>query len=203
MNGQSDPRRYSPAAARNREPILSILRDEVPNDGRVLEIGSGSGEHAVHFATALSGIIWHPTERDATALAGIDAHARAAGARNIEPAHRLDVLETPWPAQGPFDGIFCANVIHIAPWSVASAIIESAASVLVPGAPLILYGPFKRNGAFGAESNAAFDRTLRAENPDWGIRDLEREIQPLAEKAGFRLSARHEMPANNLAVVFR
>ncbi len=198
-----DPRRYSPAVARNREPILSILRDEVPNEGMILEIGSGSGEHAVHFASALPGLTWQPTDRDETAMAGIDSHVRAIGQQNILKAQVLDVMQAPWSLSGPYDGIFCANVIHIAPWAVAEAIIGASSEVLVPGAPLILYGPFSRNANFEAMSNVAFDRKLRAENPDWGIRDLEAEIQPLAEASGFRLAALHRMPSNNLTVVFR
>ncbi len=198
-----DPRRYSPSAARNKEPILSVLRDEVPNEGTILEIGSGSGEHAVHLAGALPALTWQPTDRDETAMAGIDAHVRASGHKNILKARVLDVMQGPWNLSGPYDGIFCANVIHIAPWAVAKAIIESASEVLVAGAPLIFYGPFSRNADFEAMSNVEFDRKLRAENPDWGIRDLEAEVQPLAEATGFRLAALHRMPSNNLTVVFR
>lgn len=200
---QADPRRYSPAAARNRDSILSILRDEVANDGTVLEVASGSGEHAAYFAADMQTVTWQPSDFDETALPGIDAHARAMGRANVRPSIRLDVTNAPDPVGGPYDAVFCANMIHIAPWAAAVGLVKLASEHLVPGAPLVLYGPFSRNGAHTAPTNAAFDRSLRAENPDWGVRDLDREVQPLAESNGFRLAAIHAMPANNLTVIFR
>lgn len=202
----SDPRRHAPATARNRAALLAVLRDELPPVGTVLEIGAGSGEHAAYFAAALGpDIVWQPSDPEGAARASVDAHARAsAAAARIRPALALDAA-TPvsgWPIAAA-DAIFCANVVHISPWSVAEGLLAGAGALLPAGGPLMLYGPFRRAGTHTAASNADFDRSLRARDPSWGVRDLEAEMLPEAARHGLALAALHEMPANNLCVVLR
>jgi hypothetical protein len=195
----ADARRYAPAVARNRDPLLEVLRDALPAAGLVLEIASGSGEHAVHMAAALPGLSWQPSDPDGGARASIDAWARESGLPNIRPVLALDASAWPWPI-GTADGILCVNMIHIAPWSAALGLLRGACALLPIGAPLILYGPFLRADVQTAQGNIDFDASLRARNPQWGIRSLE-EVAKAAE--GFSLDRIVEMPANNLTVVFR
>jgi SAM-dependent methyltransferase len=184
-----------PAAARNRDPILAVLRNVFqPPIVRVLEIGSGSGEHAVHFAREMPSLVWQPSDVEPAHLASIDAWREQV--TNVLPALRLDPRTDPLPA---CDAIFCANVIHIAPWGVALAIVAGARALPV-GAPLVFYGPFRRDGKHTAPSNEAFDASLRSRDPEWGVRDVA-ELAAAAE--GFVLESVHEMPANNLTVVLR
>ena len=198
-----DPRRHAPATLRNRDAILAVLQAELPSAGLLLEIASGSGEHAAFMAAKLpAALCWQPSDADPSQLAGIDAHARAAAAANIEPAVHLDATAPVWPIANA-DAIFAANVIHIAPWAVAEGLFAGAGRLLGKGAPVILYGPFKRDGRHTASSNAAFDEGLRTRDASWGVRCLESELVPLAERAGFGLATIHEMPANNLSVVWR
>ena len=195
----TDPRRFAPAAARNRDAILVALRDILPGRGLVLEIASGSGEHAVHFAAAFPALTFQPSDPDADARASIDAWAAAMA--NVQPALALDASASSWPVEAA-DAVVCINMIHIAPWSACEGLMRGAAAILPVGAPLVLYGPFKRGGGHTAPSNADFDADLRARNPDWGVRDLE-AVAALAAQSGFGPPQVTEMPANNLVVVFR
>ncbi len=196
----NDPRRFAPAAARNRDPILDALRRHLPARGLVLEVASGSGEHALHFAAALPGLVFQPSDPDADARASIDAWVAQSGLANIRPALALDAAGA-WPLAAA-DAVVCINMIHIAPWAATEGLLRGAAAILPPGAPLILYGPYRRGGAHTAPSNADFDADLRARNPAWGVRDLE-AVAALAAGHGFGPPAVAEMPANNLTVVFR
>jgi hypothetical protein len=191
----------SPAVARNREPILAVLRRVMPPDGTVLEIASGTGEHAVHFAAALPHLIWQPTDYDPEALASISAHCKSAQLPNLLPPLGLDVCARAWPVAHA-DAVVAINLIHVAPWSAAEALLVGAARLLAPGSTLFLYGPFKEGGRHTAPSNAAFDAGLRARNPRWGVRNLD-DLSSLAGRHGFELAERVAMPANNLSVVFR
>jgi len=191
----------SPAALRNRGPILDVLRRVMPARGTVLEIASGSGEHAVHFAAGLPHLSWQPTDLDPDALASIAAHRDAAGAPNLLPPIELDAVAPFWPVAHA-DAIVSINMIHIAPWSAAEGLVAGAGRMLAPGAVLFLYGPFKEDGRHTAPSNAAFDASLRTSNKEWGVRDLA-EVAALAGRHGLDFAERVAMPANNLSVVFR
>lgn len=197
-----DPRQYAPSAARNREPIWAVLQRHLPAQGLVLEVASGSGEHAVHFAEA-SGpeIIFQPSDPDPGARASIDAWAAASGLPNIRPSLALDAAADAWPIASA-DAVLCINMIHISPWSAAIGLVHGAARVLPPGGVLYLYGPYRREGRHTAPSNESFDRHLRARNPEWGVRDLEAVVD-LASEAGFAPPLIEPMPANNLSVLFR
>lgn len=198
-----DPRRFAPATLRNRAPLLAVLKDVLPRQGLLLEIASGSGEHAAFIAPRLRPeLIWQPSDADPEALAGIDAHAQDSGATNIRPALHLDVTSATWPIARA-DAIFAANLVHIAPWMVAQGLFAGAGRLLDRRDVLVLYGPFKRNGCHTAPSNEVFDRSLRARNPDWGVRCLDTELDPLAEAAGLARVRIVQMPANNLAIVWR
>jgi SAM-dependent methyltransferase len=192
--------RHAPATLRNREPILAVLRRVLPPSGIVLEIASGTGEHAVFFAASLPALVWQPSDPDPAARASIAAHAAAAGAGNIRPPLALDASQ-PWPDLA-VDAVLCVNMIHIAPWEATEGLMRGAAAVLPPGGPLYLYGPFRRAGRHTADSNAVFDRMLRAQDPRWGVRDLE-AVAGLAAAHGFGAPDVVEMPANNLSVTFR
>ncbi len=197
----TDPRRHAPATQRNRDAILAVLRDVLPTTGIVLEVASGSGEHVIHFARHFPDLTFQPSDPMAESLESVAAWVGSSGVANILPPLRLDVTEWPWPVQAA-DAILCINMIHIAPWAAAEGLLAGAAALLQPGAPLYLYGPYKRGGRHTAESNAAFDDQLRAQNPAWGVRDLEK-VAELAESLGFSAPKITEMPANNLSVVFR
>ncbi len=194
----SDERRHWPAAERNREPILAVLRSVLPAQGDALEIASGSGQHAAYFSAALPGLRWQPSEADLELHASIRAWAREGG--QVLPVLRLDVTEQPWSVGG-YDAIFNANMIHIAPFEVCHALLHGVGAHLRAGAPFVLYGPFKIGGQHTAPSNAAFDASLRERDPRWGVRDLE-VVCELAAEHGLRLSERVEMPANNQTLVF-
>ena len=196
----NDPRRQSPAVARNRQPILEVLQQVLPPDARVLEVASGSGEHAVHLAGAMPGWSWQPSDPNPRALASIAAWRERAGLVNLHEPRQLDVTDD-WPAD-PVDAVVAINLLHVSPWAIAEALMAGAGSVLVPGGVLILYGPFLQAGRHTAASNAAFDADLQARNPHWGIRDLA-AVTAEAEHNGLRLETVVEMPANNLSVVFR
>jgi SAM-dependent methyltransferase len=178
-----------------------VLRAHLPAHGLVLELASGSGEHVVHFAGDLPDLVFQPSDPDPTARASIDGWADASGLANIRPALALDATATPWPIAAA-DAILCINMIHIAPWSAARGLIAGAVRVLSPAGVLYLYGPFKRDGAHTAPSNEAFDRSLRGQNPDWGVRELE-AVAALAMTAGFSTPLIVPMPANNLSLIFR
>ena len=199
----------APAARRNAGPLLAMLRQVFPGSGTVLEIGSGTGQHAVAFAAALASLRWLPTDPRPALVESLQAWVTMlppAAARPLPP--RLLDAAAPfaeWPLEPGDDvrAMVATNVVHIAPWQVAEGILAGAGSLLQPGDPLVLYGPFRRDGAHTGDGNAAFDASLRAENPAWGIRDLEGEIVPAAAAAGLVLDLVQPMPANNLTVVFR
>ena len=194
-------RRESAAAARNRGPILEVLRGYLNAPGRVLEVGSGTGQHASCFARALPAIEWQPTDRDDALFDSIRAWAAHEGvARPLAP-QLLDATGSEWP-EGPFDAVFSANVVHISPWEVCLGLLDGAARVLRPGGHLFLYGPFRIGGRHTAPSNEAFDQDLRRRDPSWGVRDLER-VQAEAAARGLVLVERVAMPANNQTLVFR
>ena len=201
MPETSDPRLYHGHVARNRVPILDVLKRVLPSAGLVVEIASGSGEHAVFFAKGLPGISWQPTDIDAAALASIAAHRAAAGVANLLAPMRLDTTVEPWPVARA-DAIVCNNMIHISPWAVTEALMHGAAHILPAGGVLFLYGPYKIDGRHTAPSNEEFDASLRARNPEWGIRDLA-DVTALATRHGFTLAETVPMPANNLSVIFR
>jgi SAM-dependent methyltransferase len=189
----------SPAAERNKQPILDAIRPWLPAAGTVLEIASGTGQHVAHFARALPALDWQPTEPDARLLAAATRRVSSAGLANLRAPLRLDVLESDWPVAAAA-AVVCINMIHIAPWAATEALIEGAARVLASGGPLCLYGPFRRGGRHTAPSNEAFDQSLRARNPEWGVRDLD-EVERRARRCGFELAEVVSMPANNLTVV--
>lgn len=192
-----DPRRFAPAAARNRDALLEVLRGVLPAQGLVLEVASGTGEHAVHIAAALPGLTWQPSDPSEEARRSIDAWAQ--GQAKIRPALALDASAWPWPIQAA-DALLCVNMIHIAPWAACLGLLRGAAALLPPGAPLVLYGPYLRDGVETAPSNLDFDASLKSRHPEWGLRRLE-DVAAAAE--GFALEQVIEMPANNLTVVFR
>jgi SAM-dependent methyltransferase len=194
-----DARRFAPAAARNREPILDVLRAHLPASGTALEIASGSGEHAVAFAAAFPTLVWQPSDPDPANRESIAAWIAAAGAPNLLPPIDLDTTGEVWPL-ATADAVVCINMIHIAPWDACLGLMRGAARLLAPGGLLYLYGPFMRDGAHTAPSNAAFDESLRARDPAWGVRDLG-EVSEAAQ--GFARPAVIAMPANNLSVLFR
>ena len=202
MNDPLAAQRFTaPAAVRNAEPILEVLRDALPQRGTVLEIASGTGQHAVHFAAALPGIVWQPSDADARARASIDAWRTHSGLANLREPLDLDVCREPWPIEA-VDAIVCINMIHIAPWEAAQALMKGAGARIASGGSLVLYGPYRRGGAHTAPSNEAFDADLRSRDPAWGVRDME-EVEALAQAQGFACEARVAMPANNFSLVFR
>jgi SAM-dependent methyltransferase len=177
------------------------LKRILPSHGLVLEIASGTGEHAAFFAGELPLLTWQPTDPDERALASIVAHRAAASSANLLPPLQLDVHAEHWPIERT-DAVICCNMIHIAPWSACAGLIGGAARVLPPGGILYLYGPYKIDGRHTAPSNETFDADLRARNPRWGIRDLA-DVAALAQRHGFGVAETVAMPANNLSVIFR
>jgi SAM-dependent methyltransferase len=196
-----DGRLVVSSADRNRGPILKVLERVLPKTGLVLEVASGTGQHVVHFAQALKGLSWQPTDMDAACRRSISAWLATAELANVRQPLDLDVRALPWRVP-TLDAIVCLNLIHIAPWSVATALFAGAGLALRETGLLYLYGPYSVQGRHTAPSNAAFDSALRAKNPDWGLRDL-KEVESLAKDQGFDLAETIEMPANNLSVLFR
>jgi SAM-dependent methyltransferase len=192
----------SPATARNREPIADVLARFLPSQGLVLEIASGSGEHAVHFAKRFSSLHWQPTDQDPRALASIAAYQAEAGLPNLLPPLELDVTRTPWPLAHDADAIVCINMIHISPIEAMEQLFTGASRVLPADGLLFLYGPYRFHGTFTAPSNEAFDQSLRSRDPRWGVRDI-REINAAATRTGFGLVDTIAMPANNHSLIFR
>lgn len=191
----------SPAADRNKEPILAVLRRWLPEAGAALEIAAGTGQHAAHFAAALPGWQWQPTEPDGAMLPVIAA--RGAGLPNMLPPLQLDVLAADWPVPPHgFDLVYCANMVHIAPWPCCAALMRGAARHLRAGGRLAMYGPFVVEGEPLAPGNAAFDADLKARNPAWGLRTLG-AVAAAAQATGLRLTERVAMPANNLLLHFQ
>jgi len=190
----------SPAAERNKQPILEVLEGWLPRTGTVVEIASGTGQHIVHFARALPALVWQPTDTDPGLRAAVAARVTAAALDNLLMPLRLDVLDLEWPV-GAASAVLCINMIHISPWAATLALLRGSARLLGAGGRLILYGPFRRSGRHTAPSNVAFDASLRARNADWGVRDLE-EVAACAREHGFEQVADVPMPASNLTVVF-
>jgi len=191
----------SAPAERNKGPILDVLVRVLPDAATVLEIASGTGQHAAHFAAARSDWTWQPTDADANALASIAS--RTAALANVGAPLMLDVLAPRWPdALGRFDALYCANMLHIAEWATCAALMAGSARHVVPGGALVLYGPYLVDGEPTAPGNVAFDADLRQRNPAWGLRRLA-DVVAAADRAGLTLERRFDMPANNLTLVFR
>jgi SAM-dependent methyltransferase len=193
-------KQHAPATERNREPIREVLARELPAEGTVLEIASGTGQHAVAFAQAFPGITWQPTDPDPTAIASIAAWRDEAALPNLRAPILLDVTTTPWPIEQA-DAIVCINMVHIAPWEAALALFAGAGRVLAPGGLLYLYGPYRFDGTTAA-SNEDFDRSLRSRDPRWGVRDV-RELGTAAAEHGLVMRGMVAMPANNHSLLFR
>lgn len=191
---------FSPAADRNKAPILGALQRLLPGAAQVLEIASGTGQHAAHFAAACPGWQWQPTEADELALPVLAA--RCAGLPHVRPPQRLDVLAPAWPVEpASFDAVFCANLLHISPWPTCAALMQGAAGALRPGGVLLVYGPFVVDGEPTAASNLGFDADLRARDSRWGLRRLA-DVDAQARLHGLALAERIALPANNLLLVF-
>lgn len=195
-----DARRFAPAAERNRGPILRELERLLPERGVLLEVASGSGQHTAHFATAMPGLRFQPTDADAALLPSIDAWAASSGASNIARARLLDAASDTWPVAA-VDVIYCANMVHIAPWECTLGLMRGASRHLSDTGVLLTYGPYRIGGAHTAPSNADFDSSLQARDPAWGVRELE-QVQRAAAEAGLTLRERVSMPANNYLLVF-
>lgn len=196
-----DGRCSAPAAQRNREPILEVLRTVLPASGLVLEVASGTGEHATHFARALPALLWQPSDPSPEARASIAAWAQVATLDNLLPPIDLNALSPDWPIDRA-DALLCINMIHISPWEATEGLMREAARILPSGAPLVLYGPYRRAGHPLEPSNAAFDADLRRRDPRWGLRLLE-DVSELAANHGLTFQQIVKMPANNLMAIFR
>lgn len=207
-------KKYAPATQRNREPILAVLQRVLPPNGTVLEISSGTGEHATFFAPRLPNLRWIPSDRSLEAIESIAAWRAELPCDRLYPSVHIDVTATPWIVEEPahlpdyqlehypITAIVNINMVHIAPWEACVALMAGASRILPSGGVLYLYGPFKRGGAHTAPSNTEFDASLRAQNPAWGVRDLE-EVVKIAGDNNLLLQDAIEMPANNLSVVFQ
>ncbi len=193
--------RTLPATARNREPILAVLRRVLPARGRVLEIASGAGEHAVFFARAMPGINWQPSDPDLHARESIAAWIAAEALGNVAPPLDIDVCAEDWGVEAPFDALVAINMIHISPWEATLGLMAGAGRVLRDGGLLYTYGPYKREGRHTAPSNEAFDASLKARDASWGVRDVA-DVERAASVHGFVLSEIIDMPANNASLVF-
>lgn len=190
----------SPAAERNKEPILTVLESVLPETGSVLEIASGTGQHVCFFAAALPRIRWQPTEPDEASREAIVTRMHEAGLTNVESPLALDVHEPRWPVAESYDAVLCINMVHISPWSSTNALCIGAARHLRTQGKLLLYGPYLENGT-AVQSNLDFDATLKRRNQEWGLRDLD-EVTRLAALHGLQRQQVVRMPANNLTVVF-
>jgi len=200
------PSLFSPSADRNKQPILDVLQGQLPGRGLALEIASGTGQHAAWFMAAMPQWIWQTSEFDANALPGISQWLAQSDSNRAPPPIWLDVCDTRWPSQGAefaqrFDLVYCANMLHIAPWTCCAALMQGCARYLAAQGLLVLYGPYLEADVSTAPGNAAFDQDLRARNPAWGLRARE-DVEAQAARVGLVLRARHAMPANNLLLVF-
>lgn len=196
-----DRRQFSPSAARNRDPILAVLQRLLPDAGLVLELGSGTGEHAVHFARHLPALRWQPSDADHAAMASITDWVAHSALPNLLPPLCFDLAATPWPVAAA-DAIVAINVLHYSPWETTPALFAGAGAVLPEGGVVVCYGPYRRGGAHTAPSNADFDQWLRSVDARFAVRDLE-AVEVEAQRSGFRLEEVVDMPANNLSLVFR
>lgn len=190
----------SPHVARNRDPILAVLKGVLAPEMRVLEIASGTGEHAVFFAREL-GVHWQPSDRDPRALASISTWVAESGNPRLLPPLTLDAANEPWDVEA-VDAIVAINLIHISPWESCVGLLRNAGRILPENGALILYGPFFRKGTITAPSNLEFDRFLRSQNPDWGVREMETVLR-IAEREGLATAGLHEMPSNNLTLILQ
>lgn len=197
----ADGKWSTPTAERNKGPIFDVLAQVLPSRGLVLEIASGTGQHVMHFAKALSGLTWQPSDPDAELRESIGLRIQEERRANVKWPIDLDVIKLPWPLQTA-DAILAINMIHVAPWPATLALFEGAKALLSTQAVLFLYGPYRRFGRHTTESNAQFDLDLRTQNPEWGLRDLE-AVSEVAARAGFILAETVEMPANNFSLVFK
>ena len=195
-----DARLSSPAALRNRDPIADLLRDVLPQKGTVLELASGSGEHVIHFANLFPGLVWQPSDPSPEARASIEDWVKTHSVINVLPPLEIDASQESWQIDRA-DAMIAINMVHISPWPATQGLMKGAGTLLPSGAPLILYGPYRREGQPLVQSNIEFHASLRARNPAWGIRLLE-DVTDLAEQNGLTLTSVTEMPANNLCVVF-
>ncbi len=201
----SDKKLYAPACERNRDVLLDVFKIYGPKSGTLVEVASGTGQHAAHIAPHLEPLFWQPSDIDPEKLKSIDAWAAESGAENILPATHLDLLEHSFCDLGlpvPITAVAAINLIHIAPWPVAEALVRGAATALPSGGILFLYGPYRRGGKHTSPSNQSFDLSLKSRDSQWGVRDLE-EVAKMAVKADFLPPTIIEMPANNLSVVFK
>jgi SAM-dependent methyltransferase len=194
-------KRHAPATARNREPLAAVLREALPATGTVLEVASGTGEHSAYFARLFPHLLWQPSDADPDAIESIEAWQADSDAANLLPPVFLDAAGESWPVDRA-DAILCVNMVHISPWSATSGLMRGAGRLLRPGAPLLLYGPYRRADVATAPSNEAFDHSLRSRNAAWGLRDLA-DVAAEAELNGLRFERLFEMPANNVTVLFR
>ncbi|SDD24700.1 MULTISPECIES: DUF938 domain-containing protein [Kordiimonas] len=201
----ADARLRAAATARNRDVILAVLKTHLPERGSLLEVASGTGEHAAHMAGHFPNLHWQPTDIDPRHIASIDAWRIHVGQDNILPAKHLDVLEDRWPIDhlpAPLVAVMAVNLIHISPWEVTETLVAGAGETLGSGGVFYLYGPYKRFGAHTSESNEAFDASLKSRDPSWGVRDMESVVE-LAAEAGFGKPEVIPMPANNFSLVFK
>ena len=194
-------RRLAPAAARNAEPIAQVLAHELPGEGQVLELASGTGEHALYMARRFPSLLWQPSDIDPGALASIAAWRQDARLDNLLSPVRINAAEALWPVDEA-DAIVCINMVHISPWEATKGLFAKAAEMLGPDAPVVFYGPYLEAGIETAPSNLAFDESLKARNPAWGLRQTD-AMDGLAASSGFARTARHAMPANNIILVYR
>jgi hypothetical protein len=195
---EGEGRKFAPAAARNREAIAAVLANLLPPEGVILELASGSGEHAVHFAGLFPHLIWQPSDSDPHALSSIEAWRGHSSLPNLRAPVMVDAASSVWPTDKA-DAVLCINMIHISPWSATEGLIAGSSRLLGPGQPLFLYGPFEQEGVETAPSNLAFDASLRERNPEWGLRRME-DVIALAGDHGFGREDIIPMPANNLFV---
>lgn len=193
-------KRHAPAADRNKDPILGVIREFLLGPAFVVTIAEGSGQHVVHFAKHLPQVTFLPTDGDPEALASIDAYVKEAECTNVRPAQVLDVTADKWPVERA-GLITCINMIHISPWSATEGLFRGASRLLPPGGFLITYGPYRFSGDFGAPSNQAFDESLRSRNAEWGVRDVD-DLEKVAASFGMALEGTMPMPANNHCLVF-
>lgn len=201
MTTTPDLRRSAPAALRNRDPILAVLRTVLPTTGLILEVASGTGEHVVHFAQHMPKLEWQPSDPSAAARESIFAWIAAESLTNVRVPVELDATRSPWPVEQAA-AILCINMLHISPWEATAGLMSGAGKILPSGGALFVYGPFRRPNRPLEPSNAAFDLDLRERDPRWGLRDLDAVIQCAADH-GLAFERVFEMPANNLSVIFR
>ncbi len=197
-------KQYAPATQRNREPILEVLLRVLPPSGNILEIASGTGEHSIFFAPAFSNRQWIPSDTNAISRDSIEAWRKESLIENIHPPLNINAQDSIWEIEKQFldiTTIININMIHISPWSACLGLMKGAKRLLPSGGILYLYGPYKQEGKHTAPSNEAFDKSLRAQNPEWGVRNLE-DVIKVAEDNGLVFKEKVAMPANNLSVIF-